>query len=318
MIILGQRLTAFLFNYSIAQRILVNHEHYRTHIIVYVEQPFMKIHVLHTGQVRVSPYLPFGGDNCNILKASGITTPKKDWIWLPVSVYLIEHKNGLILVDTGWHRDMSPKGVYDKKAQIKSLGSRILYNVNQGLIPPRKAVNEQLEELGIKSSDLDSVLLTHLDCDHANGLRAVKDAKHILCAGEELECARKHSFIRYKKQWWQGVNLQSIKWNGTEGPVHKSFDLFDDGSVIMVNIPGHSDGLCAVKIVNGKGKYVLLFSDGGYATKSWKEMITSGISLDKNMQRNSLNWIREQSMNSDCIESLATHDSEIKPHIITL
>ena len=29
------------------------------------------------------------------------------------------------------------------------------------------------------------------------------------------------------------------------------------------------------------GKYVLLFSDGGYATKSWKEMITSGVSLDK-------------------------------------
>ena len=87
----------------------------------------MKIHVLHTGEVRVSPYLPFGGDNCNLLKASGMTTPKEDWIWLPVSVYLIEHPKGLILVDTGWHRDMSLEGVYDKAAQIKSLGSRILY-----------------------------------------------------------------------------------------------------------------------------------------------------------------------------------------------
>ena len=38
----------------------------------------MKIHVLHTGEVRVSPYLPFGGDNCNLLKASGMTTPKED------------------------------------------------------------------------------------------------------------------------------------------------------------------------------------------------------------------------------------------------
>lgn len=82
----------------------------------------MRIHVIHTGEVRVSPYLPFGGDNCNLLKASGITTPKRDWIWLPVSVYLIEHPRGRILVDTGWHRDMSPDGVYDKKAQIKSLG----------------------------------------------------------------------------------------------------------------------------------------------------------------------------------------------------
>ena len=278
----------------------------------------MKIHVLHTGEVRVSPYLPFGGDNCNLLKASGMTTPKEDWIWLPVSVYLIEHPKGLILVDTGWHRDMSPEGVYDKAAQIKSLGSRVLYNVNQGQIPLGEAVDEQLATMGIKPADLDYVLLTHLDCDHANGLRAVKDAKHIIVAQEELDCARKNGFIRYKKKWWEGVDLQTIEWNGTEGPAQKSFDLFGDGSIKMINIPGHCDGLCAVKITRDDGKYVLLFSDGGYATKSWKEMITSGVSLDKEMQRKSLQWIRDQSMDANCIESLATHDTDIKPHVIEL
>lgn len=278
----------------------------------------MKIHVLHTGEVRVSPYLPFGGDNCNLLKASGMTTPKEDWIWLPVSVYLIEHPKGLILVDTGWHRDMSPEGVYDKSAQIKSLGSRVLYNVNQGQIPLGEAVDEQLDAMGIKPADLDYVLLTHLDCDHANGLRAVKDAKHIIVAQEELDCARKNGFIRYKKKWWEGVELQTIDWNGTEGPAQKSFDLFGDGSIKMINIPGHCDGLCAVKITREDGRYVLLFSDGGYATKSWKEMITSGVSLDKEMQRKSLQWIREQSMDANCIESLATHDTDIKPHVIEL
>lgn len=39
----------------------------------------------------------------------------------------------------------------------------------------------------------------------------------------------------------------------------------------MVNIPGHCKGLCALKITNRDGKYVLLFSDGGYAKKSWEE-----------------------------------------------
>ena len=94
----------------------------------------IKIHVLRTGEVRVSPYLPFGGDNCSIIKASGLTTPKKDWIWLPVFSYLIEHPKGLILFDTGWHRDMSPDGVYDKRAQVRSLGSWLLYHINQGRI----------------------------------------------------------------------------------------------------------------------------------------------------------------------------------------
>lgn len=94
----------------------------------------IKTHVLRTGEVRVSPYLPFGGDNCNLLKASGITTPRKKWLWLPVYSYLIEHPKGLVLFDTGWHREMSPQGVFDKKAQIRSLGSWFLYQVNQGRI----------------------------------------------------------------------------------------------------------------------------------------------------------------------------------------
>lgn len=278
----------------------------------------IKIHVMHAGEVRVSPYLPFGGDNCSLLKASGFTTPKRKWIWLPVSCYLIEHPKGKILVDTGWHRDMSPKGVYDKRAQIKSLDSWLLYRVNQGRIGQGQAVDEQLLAMGIQPSDLDYVLMTHLDCDHANGLRAVRDAKQIYCAPEEMACAHRNSFVRYRKKWWTDVDLRPFTWNGTEGPAAKSFDLFGDGSVVMVNIPGHSDGLCAMKVTNDEGRYVLLFADGGYATKSWKEMITSGVALDKAKQRASLAWIRQQSLDGNCVESLATHDTDVKPHVITL
>lgn len=86
----------------------------------------------------------------------------------------------------------------------------------------------------------------------------------------------------------------------------------------MIAIPGHSDGLCALKITNDDGKYVLLFADGGYATKSWKEMILSGVCVDKELQRKSLEWIREQSMCDDCIESLANHDADVIPHNISL
>lgn len=61
----------------------------------------IKIHILRTGEVRVSPYLPFGGDNCSMLKASGLTTPKSQWMWLPVFSYLIDHPKCKILFDTG-------------------------------------------------------------------------------------------------------------------------------------------------------------------------------------------------------------------------
>ena len=137
----------------------------------------IKIHVLHTGAVCVAPDLPFGGDHCNAIKASGIFQPRKNRLWLPVSAYLIEHPKGMFLVDTGWARAMSPNGEFDKKAQIKSLGSVVLYEVNQGQIPLGECVDEQLAAMGMRTSDIDAVLITHLDCDHANGIVQVKDVK---------------------------------------------------------------------------------------------------------------------------------------------
>ena len=45
----------------------------------------IKIHVFHTGEVCVAPKLPFGGDDCSVVEASGIFGKKEDRIWLPVS-----------------------------------------------------------------------------------------------------------------------------------------------------------------------------------------------------------------------------------------
>lgn len=279
------------------------------------------IRILHTGSVCVSPALPFGGNERNPLKASPVFTRKKDRLWLPVSSYLIEHPKGKILFDCGWHRDMSPDGEFDKGAQIRSLGSGALYLVNQGKVEKCQTVDEQLAKLGIMPSDLDYVLLSHLDCDHVNGLRQLKDAKRILVSKDELTGSQKSgrkNRIRYQSKWWEDCNLQGFDWNDSEGPFGKAYDLFGDGSVKMIGIPGHSDGLCALKVKNEEGKYVLLFADGGYATKSWKEMIPSGVCVDKAAQLKSLEWIREQSMSEGCLASIANHDGDIKPHIIEL
>ncbi|MEE5987586.1 hypothetical protein L1O48_02540 [Ligilactobacillus equi] len=118
--------------------------------------------------------------------------------------------------------------------------------------------------------------------------------------------------------WWQDTPLQTFEWNGNEGPVQKSFDVFGDGSLVCVNIPGHAEGMFAVRVKNSKGQYVLLYADGGYATKSWQEMIMPGIADDKVKVKKSLAWIREQSSNPSWLASLANHDTNVRPGIIEL
>lgn len=278
----------------------------------------IKIHVLHTGKVCISPSLAFGG-GIGKIRASGIFQGKDTRIWTPVSAYLIEHPKGTFLVDTGWGRSMSPEGRLDKRAQVKSLGSLMLYKVNQGVVPAGQCIDEQLRALGIATSEIDAVLMTHLDCDHANGLEQVRDAKRFLVSAPELEYAsRITQKTRYHRKWWSCVNLETFDWNDTEGPFNTSFNLLGDKSIELIWIPGHSAGLCAVKVRNDEGAFALLFSDGGYAKRSWENLIPSGIASDRSKQMASLKWIRQQSLDPMCLESLANHDPDIVPHVIEL
>lgn len=273
----------------------------------------VKVHVLQTGKVRIEPELAFGGDHCSSAKATGFSLKRSPKIWLPVNVFLVETPHGLLLLDTGWDRSMSPNGVYDKRAQIESLGSALLYHANQGVVPLGQTASEQLARLGIKPEDIDYVVISHLDCDHANGLPQFKNAKHILVAKVEYNYAKKHHWIRFKKKWWKDTKLNLYNWNDNQGPVGRSYDIFGDHSVELINIPGHTDGLVATKVTNSDGKYFLYYADGGYGEKSWQEMITSGISTDKKAQKRSLEWIREQSLDPNCVKSLACHGKEMKP-----
>lgn len=171
---------------------------------------------------------------------------------------------------------------------------------------------------------MDYVILTHLDCDHACGLHQVADAKRILVSEDEMKFANGilpthfDNIVRYKKRWWKDIPMSLFAYNGKEGPFGRSFDLFDDGTIQLINIPGHCAGLSAVKITGKDGRFVLLDADGAYSAKNWEEMIPSGIAANREKQMKSLQWIREMSMSDKCVESPATHDPNIEPHIIEI
>ena len=86
----------------------------------------MKIHVLQCGSIRVDLTVPFGKRLDLIEAAKQLTAADKNRITLPVFTYLIEHPKGLILVDTGWCREISPDGVYDPKAAAAVLPSQMV------------------------------------------------------------------------------------------------------------------------------------------------------------------------------------------------
>ncbi|HAT55459.1 MAG TPA: MBL fold metallo-hydrolase [Lactobacillus sp.] len=269
----------------------------------------IKIHVLHTGLVKVDRALPFHDYYRNPLAFTGLFRSHVNQVTLPVSSYLIEHPKGLVLIDTGWNEVV-------RQSQWRELGPQV--KINKAYLPAGWSVREQLATLGYQPSDIDYLMLSHLHSDHASGLKLVKDAKHILTSEPEWQAAQ-HDKMRYISKMWDGVNVQTFDYEHSQlGPFHQSFDLFGDGSVQFVATPGHSAGLSATIVTGKDGQEVVLAADVGYAQESWEKMVTPGIVVDRKAAIESLAWIKQEAAKPNVVEALANHDTKVMPHVITL
>ena len=266
----------------------------------------------------MSETVPFGKRLDLLETAKHITASDKDRVTLPVFTYLIEHPKGLILVDTGWCREISPEGRYDPKAAGAVLPPHLAAFFHPS-VPRGMAIHEQLGAMGIQPEDLDYVLLTHLDPDHVSGLRHVNKAKHIILPEDEYfwSCRTVYK-TRQPQNLWLQYPMERAYYRGSSlGPNHWVIDLFGDESIQLVNVPGHTDGQAAIVIRNG-GRFVLLTADAAFSPRNWQEMIVPGFGFARDFQRKSLRWIADMAADPACAAVLCSHDPDVKPGVISI
>lgn len=269
----------------------------------------IKVHILHCGEVGVDPAVPFRDVSKNPIAYTGVGRNKKLRIWLPVSAYLIEHPKGKILIDTGWHKEV-------RVSPIKHM-SPLLYMASKPRLPEGKAIDEQLLDMGIETKDLDYVFMTHMDCDHASGIKLVKNAKKIMISEEELSTIRKGN-IRYGNRFWKDINIESFQMKDSEyGPFKRAYDVFGDEKVLLIDAKGHTMGNIVVMVKNNN-EFVLLTGDCGYEKDSWENLRIPGPLYNKEDMLKSLKWIQVMAHKDNRKGVFATHDSNVKPQIIEL
>ncbi|HCR74196.1 MAG TPA: hypothetical protein DIW26_07460 [Ruminococcus sp.] len=98
----------------------------------------IQIYVFHTGSVQVDRAIPL--HEKNPLAVTGIFRSKEKKMILPVSVYLIVHPNGNILIDTGW----DTKYALEKPKQLLGFVNKIstpIIKKNEGVDIDRNVCN---------------------------------------------------------------------------------------------------------------------------------------------------------------------------------
>lgn len=268
----------------------------------------MKVHILHTGSVWIDRALAYKEKSLHPAPYTGWFRGIEKKMWVPVSSYLVEHSKGLVLADTGWHEEI-------RINQRKHLGS-FAYSMFKGELPEGESIVEQLNKLGLKSKDLDIVILTHMHSDHVSGLKHVQDAKRIMTSDIEWNAA--HKRLGYIKSMWKGIPIETFGLMDIPlGPYKKGYDLFGDETFYLVHTPGHSDGMVSL-LIKIRGQWLVLASDVGYSERSWRDIVLPGITTDKRAAYQSLKWLHDFSKRPDCMKIIVNHDSKIKPGVIEI
>lgn len=267
----------------------------------------VQLYIFHTGRVRVDRAIPL--HERNPLAVTGLFRGKDKQLVLPVSAYLIVHPKGNVLIDTGW----DTRYATERPRQLFGMVDRI----SAPIMAADEGIDSKLRAVGLHTSDIDHVYISHMDFDHASGLRLVKDAKDIRTAEEERTACNRFS-LRYVDTWTGICQVGTFAYQDSGiGPVGRSFDAFGDGTLLLVHTPGHSHGLFSA-LLRGKDGCIVLGNDAAYLPESFSQRRIPGFTVDNDLAARSLDWLIQCRNDSACRGVFVNHDPTVEEQCLRL
>jgi N-acyl homoserine lactone hydrolase len=264
----------------------------------------VRISALQTGTVAVKEAQREGRGRgpariINVLRA-------KEWTGqLPIHVWVVEHPEGVIVIDTGESARVSEPGYFPRWNPYFSRAVRFA-------VRPEQEVGPQLETLGISPSNVRWVVLTHMHTDHAGGLSHFPKAE-ILVTGTEFRAAggtrgKLNGYLPQHRPKWLSPTLVDFT-DEAFGPFPASRKLTSAGDVRLLPTPGHTPGHMSVALRDADGRVILFAGDTSYTQDLMRRGAVDGVSPDVEAAANTLQRIRELA-STEQVVYLPTHDPE--------
>jgi len=270
----------------------------------------MRIHAIQTGTVAIKTRQVSG-------RGPGALRPYitlLDTTWtepLPIYAWVIEHPEGLIVVDTGETARVAEPGYFPWWHPYYKLGLR-------EWVRPEEEIGPQLRALGFAPADVRWVLLTHFHTDHAGGLPHFPRSE-ILVSRTEYQAASgfRGQMSGYLPQHWPTWFAPRLIDFAPQpfGPFPSSYPLTRAGDVQLIPTPGHTSGHYSVIVQ--EDEHALFFAgDTSYTQQLLLEQAVDGVTRDVALYQQTLQQIRTYLRSVPTIY-LPSHDPESAHRLAT-
>ena len=262
----------------------------------------MKIHAISTGTVLIKSRQPIGKGHGNARLMNVLLDP--NWTpELPIYAWVIEHEEGLIVVDTGETARSSEPGYFPPWHPYYRLAVRTA-------VQPEEELGPQMKQLGLSPDDVHWVVMTHLHTDHAGGLYHFPEAEILVSRAEhEASTGFKGVVSGYLRNRWPSWFAPRLVDFGAEKLAEfRALPLTKSGDVTLISTPGHSDGHMSVMMQEGDVS-IFLAGDTSYTEDTLLAQAVDGVAPDENAARTTLASILRYSQHTPTVY-LPSHDPE--------
>lgn len=237
----------------------------------------MRFFILDTGYLKT--------DKNNVVANSTLCTRsnpevKHTFYNLPVMCLLIEHDNGYILYDTGSHPD-AMKGYWPENLQ----DAYAFHHTEEQLL------EAQLARCGVKATDINTVILSHMHFDHTGNLHLFKHAD-VYAPKADFMMAQTtvrlspdpDTYCGYSKN---DLNVQVKQYHLVED----DFEIVP--GVEIVNLPGHTPGVLGLVLHCKKDGVFVFPMDAVYTLEIYGPPAkASGLLFNRTEYFNSIEAVR--------------------------
>lgn len=261
-----------LMNKNNNMEIIPTYENVTT--VVKLKGKEVKVHALCTGTVAVKTNFRTKKGIAELAKLN-ILLDKHYTEYLPIWVWVIEHPEGLIVIDTGENAEIKDLDTYLEK-ESGFLRYQFKHAAKFG-INPQDELNYQFDKIDLKLEDVKLVILTHLHLDHTDGLKFFP--KQEIMVGD-LEFKHPTSNMLSTYPFWFKPNKVNYKENRIDVfnqayPITCSEDLF------YIPTPGHTYGHSSI-VFKTDDFDVIFAGDASYNQEQILNKELAGVNADYN------------------------------------